>query len=139
MAYGREHELQPKDIPPPHTDNDSRTINRAFDQVLMDVALHRAGVTFVLDRAGVTGPDGPSHHGMWDLSILQVVPHIRLAAPRDAEQALVLLALREALDEGLDGLGLVSCGLERTVQIEERGRHRGHDVRRSRPARRQEL
>ncbi|MGR0219304.1 1-deoxy-D-xylulose-5-phosphate synthase [Agromyces sp. ZXT2-6] len=59
-------------------------INRAFDQVLMDVALHKAGVTFVLDRAGVTGPDGPSHHGMWDLSILQVVPGIRIAAPRDS-------------------------------------------------------
>ncbi len=59
-------------------------INRAFDQVLMDVALHRAGVTFVLDRAGVTGPDGPSHHGVWDLAILQVVPGIRLAAPRDS-------------------------------------------------------
>ncbi|WP_353814244.1 1-deoxy-D-xylulose-5-phosphate synthase [Agromyces sp. SYSU T00266] len=59
-------------------------INRAFDQLLMDVALHRAGVTFVLDRAGVTGPDGPSHHGVWDLSILQVVPGIRLAAPRDS-------------------------------------------------------
>ena len=49
----------------------------------MDVALHKAGVTFVLDRAGVTGPDGPSHHGIWDLAILQVVPNIRLAAPRD--------------------------------------------------------
>ncbi|OIH93779.1 1-deoxy-D-xylulose-5-phosphate synthase [Curtobacterium sp. MCBA15_001] len=59
-------------------------LNRAFDQVLMDVALHRAGVTFVLDRAGVTGPDGPSHHGMWDLALLQVVPGIRIAAPRDA-------------------------------------------------------
>ncbi|MBE7162763.1 MAG: 1-deoxy-D-xylulose-5-phosphate synthase [Williamsia herbipolensis] len=59
-------------------------LNRAFDQVLMDVALHRAGVTFVLDRAGITGPDGPSHHGMWDLAILQVVPGIRIAAPRDA-------------------------------------------------------
>jgi len=70
-------------------------INRAFDQVLMDVALHRAGVTFVLDRAGVTGPDGPSHHGMWDLSILQVVPHIRLAAPRDAKR------LREELREAV--------------------------------------
>jgi 1-deoxy-D-xylulose-5-phosphate synthase len=70
-------------------------INRAFDQVLMDVALHKAGVTFVLDRAGVTGPDGASHHGMWDLSILQVVPGIRLAAPRDAER------LREELDEAL--------------------------------------
>lgn len=70
-------------------------VNRAFDQVLMDVALHRAGVTFVLDRAGVTGPDGPSHHGMWDLAILQVVPNIRLAAPRDS------LRLREELREAV--------------------------------------
>jgi 1-deoxy-D-xylulose-5-phosphate synthase len=71
-------------------------INRAFDQVLMDVALHKAGVTFVLDRAGVTGPDGASHHGMWDLSILQVVPGVRIAAPRDAAR------LVEELDEALD-------------------------------------
>lgn len=70
-------------------------INRAFDQVLMDVALHKAGVTFVLDRAGVTGPDGASHHGMWDLAILQVVPGIRIAAPRDAE------TLREELNEAV--------------------------------------
>ncbi|MCU1639128.1 MAG: dxs [Microbacteriaceae bacterium] len=70
-------------------------INRAFDQVLMDVALHKAGVTFVLDRAGVTGPDGPSHHGMWDLAILQVVPNIRLSAPRDATR------LREELGEAV--------------------------------------
>jgi 1-deoxy-D-xylulose-5-phosphate synthase len=71
-------------------------LNRAFDQVLMDVALHRAGVTFVLDRAGVTGPDGPSHHGMWDMSILHLVPGLRLAAPRDA--ATLVLALREAVE-----------------------------------------
>lgn len=70
-------------------------INRAFDQVLMDVGLHKAGVTFVLDRAGVTGPDGPSHHGMWDLALLQVVPHIRIAAPRDASR------LREELAEAV--------------------------------------
>jgi 1-deoxy-D-xylulose-5-phosphate synthase len=70
-------------------------INRAFDQVLMDVALHKAGVTFVLDRAGVTGPDGPSHHGIWDLAILQVVPGIRLAAPRDSTR------LREELGEAV--------------------------------------
>ena len=70
-------------------------MNRAFDQVLMDVALHKAGVTFVLDRAGVTGPDGPSHHGVWDLAILQVVPHIRIAAPRDGER------LREELREAI--------------------------------------
>ncbi|MDR3084441.1 MAG: 1-deoxy-D-xylulose-5-phosphate synthase, partial [Streptomyces sp.] len=70
-------------------------LNRAFDQLLMDVALHRCGVTFVLDRAGITGPDGASHHGMWDMSILQVVPGLRIAAPRDAEQ--LRLQLREAV------------------------------------------
>src|SRR5664279_4713625 len=58
-------------------------LNRAFDQVLMDVALHRLPVVFVLDRAGVTGEDGPSHNGMWDMSILQVVPGLAIAAPRD--------------------------------------------------------
>ncbi|AXI76764.1 1-deoxy-D-xylulose-5-phosphate synthase [Peterkaempfera bronchialis] len=71
-------------------------LNRAFDQVLMDVALHRLGVTFVLDRAGVTGTDGASHNGMWDMSVLQVVPGLRLAAPRDADQ--LRAQLREALD-----------------------------------------
>ncbi|MFH8366649.1 1-deoxy-D-xylulose-5-phosphate synthase [Streptomyces sp. NPDC018031] len=70
-------------------------LNRAFDQVLMDVALHRCGVTFVLDRAGVTGTDGASHNGMWDMSILQVVPGLRIAAPRDADQ--VRAQLREAV------------------------------------------
>jgi 1-deoxy-D-xylulose-5-phosphate synthase len=70
-------------------------LNRAFDQVLMDVALHRCGVTFVLDRAGVTGDDGASHNGMWDLSVLQVVPGLRIAAPRDATR------LRELLREAV--------------------------------------
>jgi 1-deoxy-D-xylulose-5-phosphate synthase len=74
-------------------------INRAFDQVLMDVALHKAGVTFVLDRAGVTGPDGPSHHGIWDLAILQVIPNIRLAAPRDATRFREELAEAVAVDD----------------------------------------
>jgi len=71
-------------------------LNRAFDQLLMDVTLHSCPVTFVLDRAGVTGEDGPSHNGMWDLSVLQVVPGLRIAAPRDA--ATLRLALREAVD-----------------------------------------
>ncbi len=71
-------------------------LNRAFDQVLMDCALHKAGVTFVLDRAGVTGDDGASHNGMWDMSILQVVPGLRLAAPRDATR------VRELLNEAVD-------------------------------------
>ncbi|MFE7115352.1 1-deoxy-D-xylulose-5-phosphate synthase [Streptomyces sp. NPDC057654] len=71
-------------------------LNRAFDQVLMDVALHQCGVTFVLDRAGVTGTDGASHNGMWDMSVLQVVPGLRIAAPRDADQ--LRAQLREALD-----------------------------------------
>jgi 1-deoxy-D-xylulose-5-phosphate synthase len=70
-------------------------LNRAFDQLLMDVALHKCGVTFVLDRAGVTGDDGASHNGMWDMSILQCVPTLRIAAPRDAEQ--VRAQLREAV------------------------------------------
>lgn len=70
--------------------------NRAFDQLLMDVGLHKAPVTLVLDRAGVTGPDGASHHGMWDLAILQVVPGIRIAAPRDGA------TLREELNEAVD-------------------------------------
>ena len=74
-------------------------VNRAFDQILMDVALHKAGVTFVLDRAGITGPDGPSHHGMWDLAILQVIPHIRLAAPRDASRLREELAEAVAIDD----------------------------------------
>jgi 1-deoxy-D-xylulose-5-phosphate synthase len=70
-------------------------LNRAIDQVLMDVALHRAGVTIVLDRAGVTGDDGPSHNGMWDMSLLGVVPGVRIAAPRD--EATLRQALREAV------------------------------------------
>jgi 1-deoxy-D-xylulose-5-phosphate synthase len=75
-------------------------LNRAFDQALMDVALHRLPVTFVLDRAGLTGEDGASHNGMWDLSLLQLVPGLRLAAPRDA--ATLREELREALavDDG---------------------------------------
>ncbi|MEV8414387.1 1-deoxy-D-xylulose-5-phosphate synthase [Streptomyces niveus] len=71
-------------------------LNRAFDQLLMDVALHRCGVTFVLDRAGVTGVDGPSHNGMWDMSVLQCVPGLRIAAPRDAAQLRALL--RESVE-----------------------------------------
>lgn len=70
-------------------------LNRAFDQLLMDVALHKAGVTFVLDRSGITGPDGASHHGVWDLSILQVVPGIAIAAPRDG------VRLKEELREAI--------------------------------------
>ncbi len=70
-------------------------LNRAFDQVLMDCALHGAGVTFVLDRAGITGDDGASHNGMWDLSLLPMIPGIRVAAPRDGAR------LRDLLDEAV--------------------------------------
>ncbi len=69
----------------------STFLNRAFDQTLMDVALHRLPVTFVLDRAGVTGPDGASHNGMWDGSIMQLVPGMKIAAPRDAKRVAELL------------------------------------------------
>jgi 1-deoxy-D-xylulose-5-phosphate synthase len=73
----------------------STFVSRAFDQLLMDVALHQLPVTVVLDRAGITGPDGPSHHGMWDASLLPVVPGLRLAAPRDCTR------LRELLREAI--------------------------------------
>jgi 1-deoxy-D-xylulose-5-phosphate synthase len=73
-------------------------LNRAFDQLLMDVALHRLPVTVVLDRAGVTGPDGASHNGMWDGSILQVVPGLKVAAPRDGSRVAELL--NEAVQVG---------------------------------------
>jgi 1-deoxy-D-xylulose-5-phosphate synthase len=74
----------------------STFLNRAFDQIMMDVALHKLPVTLVLDRAGITGSDGPSHNGMWDLSMLGIVPGMRVAAPRDATR------LREELGEALD-------------------------------------
>jgi 1-deoxy-D-xylulose-5-phosphate synthase len=70
-------------------------LNRAFDQLLLDVAMHKAGVTFVLDRAGVTGDDGPSHHGIWDLALAGIVPGLKVAAPRDGK------SLRQELREAL--------------------------------------
>ena len=75
----------------------STFLNRAIDQVIMDCALHNAGVTFVLDRAGLTGDDGPSHNGMWDMALLRVVPNLELAAPRDGEQ--LKLALNRSIDK----------------------------------------
>jgi 1-deoxy-D-xylulose-5-phosphate synthase len=78
----------------------STFLNRAFDQLLMDVALHGKGVTLVLDRAGVTGNDGPSHNGMWDLSLLGIVPGMRVAAPRDAGTLREELAEAVAIEDG---------------------------------------
>jgi 1-deoxy-D-xylulose-5-phosphate synthase len=75
-------------------------LNRAFDQVLMDCALHHAAVTFVLDRAGVTGDDGPSHNGMWDLSLLQLVPGLAIGAPRDGAQLREMLREAVAISDG---------------------------------------
>ncbi|MEU6428345.1 1-deoxy-D-xylulose-5-phosphate synthase [Microbispora sp. NPDC046973] len=75
-------------------------LNRAFDQLLMDVALHRLPVTVVLDRSGVTGDDGPSHNGMWDLSILQVIPGLSIAVPRDGARLRELLAEAVGIGDG---------------------------------------
>ena len=75
-------------------------LNRAFDQLLMDVALHGEGVTFVLDRAGITGPDGASHHGMWDLALLGLVPGLRLAVPRDEQRLQEALQACVRIDDG---------------------------------------
>jgi 1-deoxy-D-xylulose-5-phosphate synthase len=74
----------------------STFLNRAFDQLLLDVALHKAGVTFVLDRAGITGDDGPSHHGIWDMALTGIIPTLSLAAPRDG--ARLKEVLREAVE-----------------------------------------
>jgi 1-deoxy-D-xylulose-5-phosphate synthase len=75
-------------------------LNRAFDQVLLDVAMHKLPVTFVLDRAGITGPDGPSHYGIWDMSVFGVVPGLRVAAPRDAATLREELREAVAIDDG---------------------------------------
>lgn len=74
----------------------STFLNRAFDQLLLDVSLHKAGVTFVLDRAGITGDDGPSHHGIWDLALTGIVPNLHVAAPRDGQR------LEELLTESIN-------------------------------------
>ena len=116
-------------------------LNRAFDQMLMDVALHGQGVTFVLDRAGITGPDGASHHGIWDMAMLRIVPGLKLAAPRDAarltEELAEAVAIEDAptvirfprgsvgtdipalrrLDDGVDVLREVPAGTPKDVLI----------------------
>ena len=84
----------------------STFLNRAFDQIMMDVALHKLPVTMVLDRAGVTGPDGASHNGMWDLSMLGIVPGMRVAAPRDARPA----ATRNSARRSTSTTGRPPCG-----------------------------
>ena len=104
----------------------STFLNRAFDQALMDVALHRRPVTFVLDRAGVTGEDGPSHHGMWDLSVFRLLPGIRIAAPRDAHT--LATELREALsiEDGPTALRFPKAAVGAAIPAVER--LRGMDV-----------
>ena len=111
----------------------STFMNRAFDQVLMDVALHKEGVTFVLDRAGVTGPDGASHHGVWDLAVFQVVPNIRIAAPRDASRLVELLdeavAIQDAPTMIRFGKGSVDQEIRATKRLSD-----GTDVLKESPA-----
>ncbi|MFD7664945.1 1-deoxy-D-xylulose-5-phosphate synthase [Streptomyces sp. NPDC059788] len=112
-------------------------LNRAFDQLLMDVALHRLPVTLVLDRAGVTGPDGASHHGMWDTTLLSAVPGIRLAAPRDP--ATLRELLREAVEyaegptalrfpKATAGPDLPALGTMDGIDVLRRSPHRPLDV-----------
>lgn len=109
-------------------------MNRAFDQVLLDVAMHRLGVTFVLDRAGITGDDGASHNGMWDLSVFQVVPHLRIAAPRDGAQLRELLREAVAIDDptmirfAKGAVPADIAGLERLGSADILSRDTGEDV-----------
>ncbi|WP_194925163.1 1-deoxy-D-xylulose-5-phosphate synthase [Catenulispora pinisilvae] len=101
-------------------------LNRAFDQVIMDVALHRLPVTFVLDRAGITGPDGASHHGMWDLSFLAMVPGLRVAAPRDSTRLRALLAEAVAVSDGPTAVRFPKSGVG--ADVPAIGRLDGVDV-----------
>ncbi len=94
--------------------------NRAFDQTMMDVGLHRQPVTLVLDRAGITGPDGPSHHGMWDLAMLGIVPGMRIAAPRDAATLEEELAEAVAVDDGPTTLRFPKAALGAPIDAVER-------------------
>ena len=64
----------------------STFLSRAWDQVVYDVALHRLPVIFCLDRAGITGDDGPSHHGIYDMALLCKVPGMRVLAPSSAQE-----------------------------------------------------
>jgi len=95
-------------------------LNRAFDQMLMDVGLHRLPVTFVLDRAGVTGDDGPSHNGMWDLSILSIVPGMRIALPRDGARLRELLDEVVAIDDGPTAIRFPKGALPRDIERVDR-------------------
>jgi 1-deoxy-D-xylulose-5-phosphate synthase len=69
----------------------SSFLQRAFDQIVTDVALHDLPVTFLIDRAGITGPDGPSHHGVFDLSYLRMIPNMVVGAPADATELCAMI------------------------------------------------
>ena len=109
-------------------------LNRAFDQVLLDVALHRLPVTFVLDRAGITGPDGPSHYGIWDMSVFGVVPGLRIAAPRDAETLRAELREAVAINDGPTIVRFPTGSVPARPPAVRTGR-RGRRARRGAPAR----
>ena len=100
----------------------STFLNRAFDQVIMDVALLKLPVTFVLDRAGITGPDGASHNGVWDLSLLGIVPGMRVAAPRDTASLREQLGEALAVDDGPTAIrfpkGSVGADIEAVERVE---------------------
>lgn len=101
-------------------------LNRAFDQVLMDVALHKAGVTFVLDRAGITGQDGASHNGMWDIALISLVPGLRLAIPRDALRIEQCLEQAVQVDDAPTVLRYPKGALGNVIESVEQ--HPGYEV-----------
>ena len=98
----------------------STFLNRAFDQLLLDVALHNAGVTFVLDRAGITGDDGPSHHGIWDLALTGIVPHMHVGAPRDGARLKELLRQCIAIDNAPSMIRFPKGAIPADIPAEER-------------------
>jgi 1-deoxy-D-xylulose-5-phosphate synthase len=98
----------------------STFLNRAFDQLLLDASLHNAGITFVLDRAGVTGDDGPSHNGMWDLALTGIVPTLRVAAPRDGARLKELLREAVSIDDSPTALRFPKGAIGENIPAFER-------------------
>ena len=69
----------------------STFLQRSYDMIVHDVALQNLPIIFALDRAGVVGPDGPTHHGVFDLAFLRTIPGLVVAAPKDGNELRNLL------------------------------------------------
>ncbi|MUH51488.1 MAG: 1-deoxy-D-xylulose-5-phosphate synthase [Actinobacteria bacterium] len=109
----------------------STFLSRAWDQVVYDVALHRLPVILCLDRAGITGDDGPSHHGVYDMALLSKVPGMRVLAPSSAQELSVML--HDALTLADDGPVVIRYPKGAATQVGELEVGSGLHARRTMP------